>query len=116
MLKFCTSEMASRFTFYWGSTTIANRFLLSLGEDEEALVQEFNDSEKHICHSVEHLHSLKPWGALWMTFVTSMAYAMSDDANRLQIVEALKGGYDPAPVGVSPEALQMVFELLTCGL
>jgi len=90
MLMFCTPEMAFRFTFYWASTIIANRLLLSLSEDEEAPVQEYNDSEKHICHSVEHLHSLKPWVALWMTFVTSMAYAVSDDANRLQIAKALK--------------------------
>ena len=116
MLEFCSPEIAFRFTFYWASTIIANKLLLGLGEDNEALVQECNDSRKHICNSVEHLHSLKPLGALWMTFVTSLAYGVSDDANRLRIVEALKGAYDPAPVTVSPETLQMIFELLTCGL
>ncbi len=116
MLEFCEPQVAFRFNFYWATTIIANTLLLGLGEDDDSIFQESDDAAEDICRSMEHLHSLKPLGALWLTFVASMAYGVSGDANRQRIVDAMDGAYDPIPVKIGSNALQIIFYILTGGI
>jgi len=68
-----------------------------MGEEHESepVVQDSKIAAEHICNSVEYLHTLRPLGALWLTFIIATAYGVSEDENRKRIAEVMKIAYDP---------------------
>lgn len=116
MLEFCKPAVASRYNIYWAVTILANKILLALGEDDESLVQEYQDAAEDICRSLDYVHSMQPLGALWLTFAASMAYGVSGGVNRQRIVEGIRGTYQPIPIKDCPTVLQNCFNLLTGGV
>jgi hypothetical protein len=115
VLEFNEPKIAFRYNFYWAITIIANVILLDFGEEDQLLVQEYEDAAENICRSLEYLHSLKPLGALWLMFAASMAYGVTGEENRRKIVRGMHGCYHPIPMELRPFVLEKTFRLLTGG-
>ncbi|KAE8448816.1 hypothetical protein EG329_008818 [Mollisiaceae sp. DMI_Dod_QoI] len=116
ILQFGSRDLTLRYNFYRANTIIANRILVRLGNPDESLVYEYLEASENIFKSLEYLLSLKPLGALWLTFAIAAAYGVSSVERREQIAMMMKGAFDPMPISSGPRAMDMAFGEFIGGL
>lgn len=116
VLQFSEPRVAFRYNFYWAITIVANKILLAFGEDDASLVQEYRDAAEDIIRSIEYSQTLRPLGALWLTFSASTAYGVSGETARRRIVEGVQGVHHPISISISSYMMERTFEILTGGI